>query len=146
MHEQAAIGVEDEILRRASERSGQPIVQVLWRVRKKSGEWGKPQPAAISPKEVDQLPDEADRSILPLLLGASDSVAVLGGYSSVYSRTSFDLYGELADRVLPLLAKSGRFHLRRVAADATPNVGTTARAARMRATSPSRSSWWIRPR
>jgi superfamily II DNA or RNA helicase len=106
---------------RTSERSGQPNVQVLWRVRKKSGEWGKPQPAAILPTEVDQLPDEADRSILPLLLGASDSIAVLGGYSSVYSRTSFDLYGELADRVLPLLARSGRFHLRRVAADAKPN-------------------------
>ena len=103
----------------ATETAGLPIVQVMWRIRKKNGEWGKPQPAAIGLGEVEQLSDEADRDILPLLIGASESNDLLGNYASVYSRTSFQLHGPLADRLLPLLAQSGRLHLRQqVAADA----------------------------
>ena len=103
----------------ATETAGLPIVQVMWRLRKKNGEWGKPQPAAIGLGEVEQLSDEADRDILPLLIGASESNDLLGNYASVYSRTSFQLHGPLADRLLPLLAQSGRLHLRQqVAADA----------------------------
>ena len=96
----------------ASDRAGLPIVQALWRIRKKNGEWGKPQPAAVGLNEVEQLSDEADRNILPLLLGATDANELLGSYTSVYSRTSFQLHGALADRLLPMLAQSGRLHVR----------------------------------
>jgi superfamily II DNA or RNA helicase len=88
-----------------------PNVQVQWRTRKKSGEWGRPQPAALAVSEIEQLPQEIDRDILSLLLGASDQYG-LGVYASVSARASFRLAGPLIERVLPLLAQSGRLYLR----------------------------------
>ena len=97
-----------------------PTIQVQWRTRKKNGDWGKPKPAAFTAAETDQLPDETDRDILPLLLGASDPFA-LASYASVSARASFRLAGPLIDCVLPLLAQSGRLYLQRhVAPDVQP--------------------------
>jgi superfamily II DNA or RNA helicase len=89
-----------------------PTIQVQWRTRKKNGEWGKPQPVALTAAETDLLPDETDRQILSLLLGASDPFA-MASYASVAARASFRLAGPLIDRVLPLLAQSGRLYLQR---------------------------------
>jgi superfamily II DNA or RNA helicase len=87
-----------------------PTIQVQWRTRKKNGAWGKPQPAALVAAEIEQLPDEADRHIVSLLLGASDPY-VMATYASVSARASFRLAGPLIDRVLPLVAQSGRLYL-----------------------------------
>jgi superfamily II DNA or RNA helicase len=92
-------------------------IQVLGRQRKKNGEWGKPQPAAVSASEIGQLPDAADREILSLLVGAADSYAAAPYYSTVGQRASFRLVGPLVDRALPLLAHSGRLHLGTSAAE-----------------------------
>jgi superfamily II DNA or RNA helicase len=85
-------------------------ITVLWRQRKKNGEWGKPQPAAISPAEVEQLPEQADREILATLAGAADPYA--GQYVGNFARAAFRLVGPLTDRVLPMVAASRRFYLR----------------------------------
>ena len=85
-------------------------VTVLWRQRKKNGEWGKPQPAAFSAAEIEQLADPVDREILSALMGASDPYA--GNYATVYARASFRLVGPITDRSLWLLASSRRLFLR----------------------------------
>ena len=85
-------------------------VTVLWRQRKKNGEWGKPQPAGLTAPEIAQLPDPLDREILAALIGASDPYA--GNYATVYARASFRLVGPITDRALWLLASSRRLYLR----------------------------------
>ena len=106
--------------RELTTRDFAPSVQVLWRGRRKSGDWGKPQPAAMSAAQIDQLPDPADREIIALLLGASDPFAQ-GSYASVSARASFRLAGPLLERVLPLVVQSGRAFLR-VSADGSPHL------------------------
>jgi superfamily II DNA or RNA helicase len=83
---------------------------VLWRQRKKNGEWGKPQPAAIAAAEIEQLPDPADREIMAALSGASDPYA--GQYVGTLARAAFRLVGPLTDRVLWMVAASRRLFLR----------------------------------
>ena len=85
-------------------------VTVLWRQRKKNGEWGKPQPAAVDPADIELLSDATDREILSTLIGASDPYA--GAYTTAYSRASFRLAGPITDRALWLLASSRRLYLR----------------------------------
>src|SRR5687768_1554516 len=41
-----------------------PTVQVHWRTRKKNGDWGKPQPAALAPADIPILVEEQDREIM----------------------------------------------------------------------------------
>jgi superfamily II DNA or RNA helicase len=87
-------------------------VQVHWRQRKKNGEWGRPQPAAFEPSEIDQLPDAADREILATLVGAADPYAGTTYGNPVYARASFRLQGPITDRALWLLAATRRLYLR----------------------------------
>jgi superfamily II DNA or RNA helicase len=87
-------------------------VQVHWRIRKRNGDWAKPQPAAIDADEIEQLPEAADREILSYLLGANEAQTGLGSYTSVYSRATFRPQGPLLHRVLPLIAMSGRLYRR----------------------------------
>ena len=91
-------------------QGGGVAVTVLWRQRKKNGEWGKPQPAAVDPADVELLSDATDREILSTLIGASDPYA--GAYTTAYSRASFRLAGPITDRALWLLASSRRLYLR----------------------------------
>ena len=100
------------LIDRAATLQGHGVaVQVQWRQRKKNGEWGRPQPAAFEPAEIEQLPDSADREILATLIGASDPYA--GAYTNpVYARASFRLQGPITDRALWLLASSRRLYLR----------------------------------
>jgi superfamily II DNA or RNA helicase len=97
--------------REATDRDTVPSVQVHWRTRKKNGDWGKPQPAALSATEIDDLPDDTDRQILALLLGAADPYLPFA-YTTAAARALFRLAGPLIDRVLPLLAQSGRLFLK----------------------------------
>jgi superfamily II DNA or RNA helicase len=87
-------------------------IQTLGRQRRKSGEWGKPQPVVVTTEEVDALPDPADREILALLLGATEPPAYSPYYSSNAARASFRLIGPLVERAVPLIASSGRLHVR----------------------------------
>ena len=106
------------VLDRDSTLGGNGIaIQVVGRQRKKSGEWGKPQPAPISADEIERLPDAADREIAALLLGAAEAPAYGQYYSSNFTRASFRLTGPLVDKVLPMIGRSERLLLRTGGAD-----------------------------
>src|SRR5438094_9517686 len=99
------------VIDRAATLNGTGLaLDVQSRQRKKNGDWAKPKPTSVSPSEIAQLPDAVDREIVPLLLGASDPYTT--SYLSQYGRASFRLAGPLVDRVLPLVAQSGRALLR----------------------------------
>jgi superfamily II DNA or RNA helicase len=99
-----------------------PTVQVQHRTRKKNGDWGKPVPAALLGADVAHLPDEDDRQILSLLLGATDPQAPGLQYVSVATRASFRIATPLLERVLPLIAQSGRFRVRDANGELIPLV------------------------
>ncbi len=83
-------------------------LDIRFRQLKKTGQWGRPQTAAVSPSEAARLPDPADREILSLLLGAPDYY----GGGSLMERTVFRLTGPLLDRLLPAIVRTGRAFLR----------------------------------
>jgi superfamily II DNA or RNA helicase len=97
------------IIDRAATIAGETLALDLQsRQRKKTGEWGRPKPAAVGSADLGQLPEKADREIVPLLLGASDPYGSLGHFA----RASFRLPAPLVERVLPIIAQSGRTFLR----------------------------------
>src|SRR5262249_22133200 len=89
------------------------VLHVLHRTRRKNGEWAKPKPAAVSPHEVDDLPDPDDREIHSQLLGAVDQAALQSTYyGQIHSeRATYLLVNSSAARLLPWLAQTGRLHL-----------------------------------
>ena len=96
---------------RGASLAGQSVaLDLMSRERRANGKWGKPKPAGVATRDVPQLPDPIDREIVPLLLGASDVYG--SGYVGDHGRASFRLAGPLVDRVLPLIAQSGRAVLR----------------------------------
>src|SRR5438874_2058165 len=97
------------VIDRAATLNGAGLaLEVQSRQRKKNGDWAQPKATTVALSEIAQLPDPVDREIVPLLLGASDP------YNAPYQygRASFRLAGPLIDRVLPLVAQSGRALLR----------------------------------
>jgi hypothetical protein len=96
---------------RGASLAGQSVaLDLMSRQMRSNGKWGRPKPAGVATRDVAQLPDPLDREIIPLLLGASDVYG--SGYVSDHGRASFRLAGPLVDRVLPLIAQSGRAILR----------------------------------
>jgi len=96
---------------RGASLAGQSVaLDLMSRERRSTGKWSKPKPAGVATRDVQQLPDPVDREIVPLLLGASDVYGT--GYVGDHGRASFRLAGPLVDRVLPMIAQSGRAVLR----------------------------------
>ncbi len=90
------------------------VVNVLFRQRKKNGEWSKPRQTGLTPQEAEHLIDDADREIVSLLLGAASVWLATspGTYDAGYPRLSrYVLNGPLEERLLPMLVRSGRAHL-----------------------------------
>ena len=101
------------VIDRAATIGGETLALDLQsRQRKKNGEWGRPKPAPVGSADLGQLPDAVDRQIVPLLLGAADPQITGHFYMSQFARASFRLAPPLVDRVLPLVAQSGRAFLR----------------------------------
>ena len=90
------------------------IVNVLFRQRRKNGTWTKAKGINLSPLEAEHLLDPTDRDICSLLMGAGNLWLYGNTYESGYSRSRYVLTGPLEDRVLPMIAKSGRGHLNRL--------------------------------
>src|SRR3954468_20700536 len=84
------------------------VINVLFRQRRKNGEWRKPRPANVTANEAEHLANPADREILSLLLGAGNSSSYGTTYDPGFSRSRYVLNGPLEDVVLPLMAQSGR--------------------------------------
>jgi len=99
------------VIDRGASTAGQSVaLDLMSRQRTRQGKWGKPKPAGVSTRDVESLPESADREIVPMLLGASDVYGT--GYVGDFGRASFRLSGPLLDRVLPLIANTGRAFLR----------------------------------
>ena len=91
------------------------VVNVLFRQRRKNGAWSKPKAVTLTPLEAEHMVDADDREILSLLIGAGHTWTYGGMYDASYQRLSrYVLNGPLEDRVLPMLARSGRGHLDRI--------------------------------
>lgn len=91
------------------------VVNVMFRQRRKNGTWTKPKGINLSPLEAEHLADPADREICSLLMGAGNLWLYGNTYESGYPRSRYVLNGPLEDRVLPMIAKSGRGYVDRTA-------------------------------
>ncbi len=101
-----AINVRDTLAGRGT------VVTILFRQRRKNGAWTKPKSIAVSPTEAEHLVDTHDREILSLLLGAANGAGPGVSYEGGFPRLSrYVLNGPLEDRVLPMLARTGRAQL-----------------------------------
>src|SRR5580765_7151309 len=61
------------VIDRGASTAGQSLaLDLMSRQRTRQGKWGKPKPAGVSTRDVESLPESADREIVPMLLGASD--------------------------------------------------------------------------
>jgi superfamily II DNA or RNA helicase len=91
------------------------VINVLFRQRRKNGAWSKPKAVTLTPLEAEHMVNADDREILSLLIGAGHTWTYGAMYDASYQRLSrYVLNGPLEDRVLPLLARSGRGHLDRI--------------------------------
>lgn len=101
------------------------IVELAYRERKANGEWGKPRAERIMVGQITQLPNEADRSILALLVGGREHSPYYGGYGMSNwdsAPAKCRLSAPLADELIPRMCRTGRCQLR-LAAD-TPELTT----------------------
>lgn len=90
------------------------VINVLFRQRRKNGAWTKPKAVNLTPLEAEHLADAADRDILSLLMGAGNPWSYGSTYEPGYPRSRYVLNGPLEDRVLPMIARSGRGCLDRI--------------------------------
>jgi superfamily II DNA or RNA helicase len=91
------------------------VVNVLFRQRRKNGAWTKAKAIGLTPVEAEHLLDTRDRDILSLLIGAAGASTFGNPYEAGYPRLSrYVLNGPLEDRVLPMIAQTGRGCLDRV--------------------------------
>jgi superfamily II DNA or RNA helicase len=96
----------------ATESDVLPTIQVQHRTRKKNGDWGKAAAAAILSSDIPYLTQADDRQIMSLLLGAADPQMAGFQYVNVATRASFRIPEPILERVLPLMAQSGRLFQR----------------------------------
>ncbi|MGH7927252.1 MAG: hypothetical protein ACREQV_05615, partial [Candidatus Binatia bacterium] len=81
-------------------------IRIAHRDRKKDGGWGKIKHQRIRSADISSLPDDADRRILTLLLGASRSYDYR--YSYYDSSSEFPINRAAWDVILPLMCATGR--------------------------------------
>jgi superfamily II DNA or RNA helicase len=90
------------------------VINVLFRQRRKNGAWTKPKPVNLTPLEAEHLAEASDRDILSLLIGAGNPWSYGTTYEPGAPRSRYVLNGPLEDRVLPMVAHSGRGYLDQV--------------------------------
>ncbi|HVR86284.1 MAG TPA: SNF2-related protein, partial [Planctomycetota bacterium] len=90
-----------------AERRGLVVIRVATRRRKKNGDWGVPQVKGLTRFHIDRITDPVDQRVVELFMGAD---AEIDGAAFIV-RDSFLLRESLAEVLLPVLAKSGRFVL-----------------------------------
>jgi superfamily II DNA or RNA helicase len=89
-------------------------VEVQARQRKQDGSWREPRAAKIQWSQIATLPDEADRRILALLMGAKDLHAFYGSPYTPYGQSphTYRLSAIHQDTLLPMMCATGRCMLR----------------------------------
>ncbi len=93
----------------ASLSRGGLALGLMFRDRKKNGEWSKPKVEGIDPDRAATLADPQDRRIVTALHGANQA-GQYGYYG--YGGVQFKLTGPLLDDLLPQIAETGRLHVR----------------------------------
>jgi superfamily II DNA or RNA helicase len=91
------------------------VLSLRSRERKANGDWARPKALAIKRSEIAQLPLAEDRDILSALSGGQEYGYVdRYGYFDPYSRVpeSCVLSAAMAPMLMPMLARTGRCHLR----------------------------------
>ena len=89
------------------------VVEIAQRERKVDGSWGKLKTRRMQAREINSLPNPADKRILAILLGAREDLTYR--YSSYYYDTapfSYVVSSSLWDVVLPLMCATERCVLR----------------------------------
>jgi superfamily II DNA or RNA helicase len=90
--------------------AGAPVIALMTRERKKSGDWAKPKPLALLQQDVPRLPDPADQRILEIVSGASQtfSYGPPVAYTGAHVPASFTLNRTLQRELIPKLCETGR--------------------------------------
>ncbi|MGI8427456.1 MAG: SNF2-related protein [Actinomycetota bacterium] len=98
----------------ATRSAGRLAVDVVRRERRRDGEWGKPKTQRINSKFISTVPEQGDRQILTMLLGAQDQRETAYDHYSGYgvSGVSLGVPGSISDLVVPLICDTGRGRLR----------------------------------
>lgn len=91
-------------------------VELATERRLRDGSWDRPRQFALGAERWFQVPDESDRRIAHMLLGARTEY----GYSGVPSSRRFVLPENAYDTTLRLMCETGRCRLRRVAGEERP--------------------------
>ncbi|WP_321474954.1 DEAD/DEAH box helicase [uncultured Paludibaculum sp.] len=94
----------------SSQTAGAVVVDVYFRSRKKNGEWTTLKDFRINPEQVAALPDPVDVEVLASLLGAQDTYVMYGNVFGSQRRRA--LPAALAQRLVPMMARSGRLMVR----------------------------------
>ncbi|HSE97246.1 MAG TPA: DEAD/DEAH box helicase, partial [Blastocatellia bacterium] len=97
-------------------------IEVAYRELKKNGEWGKLKTQTITRRQLDMMPDPADRQILSLLSGAKERyTSSYNYYSYNYSYDSlparYTLPHPVEQSLIPMMCRTGRCGLRRAPED-----------------------------
>jgi superfamily II DNA or RNA helicase len=92
-------------------------LDVAQRHRKKDGDWSKPKSQRLGLKQIEHLPDPADRQALAVLVGAREQTSYGYGYNYGYSAYDtapcrYHLAAATQEALLPLVCSTGRCFLR----------------------------------
>jgi superfamily II DNA or RNA helicase len=98
-----------------SAAGGAPLIELMSRARKKSGEWAKPKTVNLAQRDLAHLPD-VDRQILEIVVGGATSYGYGGtawGYhGGLPIPSAFSLNVTLQRELLPRICGTGRVFLR----------------------------------
>jgi superfamily II DNA or RNA helicase len=102
---------------------GEVVLDVGCRQRKKTGEWRELTSFRLGHADVAQLPDPADRRILPILAGARGfHYTVAGAEFPGRPFVRYHVWTALLDTLLPIIVGTGRCSLRLPSAALAPIV------------------------
>ena len=85
-------------------------VELFSRTRKKNGEWSVLKGFKVTPAQAGSLPDPADAEAVAAMLGGQEYLPY--GYYSTSAVTRKALPAELALKLIPIMAATGRLRWR----------------------------------
>ncbi len=94
----------------ASKSGGTIVVELFSRTRKKNGEWSAHKGFKVTPAQAGSLPDPADAEAVAAMLGGQEYFPY--GYYSTSAVTRKALPAELALKLIPMIAATGRLRWR----------------------------------
>jgi len=99
-----------------SAAAGAPLIELMSRARKKSGEWAKPKTVNLALRDLTQLPDLRDRQILEIVVGAPTSYGSGGTawrhHDGLPIPSAFSLNLTLQQELMPRICETGRLFTR----------------------------------